>query len=74
MKKRFDYDNEVRVIKQSLPVFLTIVSGVTTVLVPFVLGDVNINYIILVTTIIILIDILGAIILHFYGEGKVRRL
>ena len=71
---KFDYDNEVRVIKQSLPVFLTIVCGLTVVIVPFVIAKVNLEYIILVTAIMFLIDILVAIVLHFYGEGKVRRL
>ena len=70
----FDYENEVKVIKQSLAVFLSIVFGITVVIVPFVVAEVSIGYIIVVTTIMFIIDLFIMIVLHYYGERKVRRL
>ena len=70
----FDYENEVKVIKQSMAVFLSIVIGLSVSIIPFAIADINIDLIILITSIMLLIDILVIIILHFYGERKVRRL
>ena len=71
---RFDYENEVPVIKQSMAVVLTILIGVIMVVVPFNLMTININSIIVITSVIFLIDILIIIVLHFYGTRKVERL
>lgn len=70
----FDYENEVKVIKQSLAVFLSIIIGITVAVVPFILTKINIDLIILITSIMFLMDILIIIVLHFYGQRKVRRL
>ena len=70
----FDYENEVKVIKQSMAVLLTIIVGMTVVIVPFVITKVNLDLIILITSVVFLIDILIIIVLHFYGERKLRRL
>ncbi len=71
---RFDYENEVRVIKQSMAVFLTILIGVMVVVIPFNIVKININSIILITSMMLVIDILVMIVLHFYGTRKVERL
>ena len=71
---RFDYDNEVRVIKQSMAVFLTILVGIMVVVIPFKLMSININTIMLITSIMYLIDIVIIILLHYYGGRKVKSL
>ena len=72
MFPKFEFDNEIRVIKQSLPVFLTMLIGVIVVLLPFKV--LNNNSLVLITSIMFLIDIILAIILHSYGNRKVIRL
>ena len=71
---KFDYYNEARVIKQSLAVFLTILIGIIVVAIPFKLFDININAIMVITSIMFLIDIILIIILHYYGDRKLRKL
>ena len=71
---KFDYDNEVRVIKQSMSVFLTILIGIISVAIPFTIFNINIDTIIFITFFIFLIDILMIIMLYFYGDRKLRRL
>ena len=71
---KFDYDNEVKVIKQSMAVFLTILTGIIVVLVPFRLFGMSSSSIILITSIMFLVDILFVIILHVYGDRKMSRL
>ena len=71
---KFYFDNEIRVIKQSLPVFLSILIGILVVLVPFKLMDTTLDSIIVITSVIILIDIILAIVLHFYGQRKMIKL
>ena len=71
MFPKFDYDNEIRVIKQSLPVFLSMMIGFAIVILPFTLIG---NKILLITGIMILVDILLIIILHYYGERKFIKL
>ena len=71
---KFDYENEARVVKQSMAVFLTILIGLIIALLPFKLLVININSIILITTMVFLLDIVLAIILHFYGERKFSKL
>lgn len=70
----FDYENEVKVIKQSLAVFLSVIIGMTITIIPFVITKIDIDLIILITSIMFLLDILIVIILHFYGERKLKRL
>ena len=70
----FDYENEVKVIKQSMAVFLTVVIGLSVSIIPFVITKINLDLVILITSIMFLIDILVIITLHFYGERKLRRL
>ena len=71
MFPKFDFDNEIRVIKQSLSVFLTMMIGFAIVIVPFSLLD---GKILLITCFMIIVDIMLAMILHFYGERKFIRL
>ena len=71
---RFDYESEVRVIKQSMAVFLTILVGVIMVFVPFNLLDININSIMLITSVMFMIDIFIIIILHHYGTMKINKI
>ena len=71
---RFDYESEVRVIKQSMAVFLTILVGVIMVFVPFNLLDININSIMLITSVMFMIDIFIIIILHYYGTMKINKI
>ena len=59
---------------QTLPTIGLIIVGVTVTIVPFVLGNVNLEYIVLITSAMFLIDILIIMALHFYGERKLRRL
>ena len=68
---KFDYDNEIKVIKQSLPVFLTVIIGMLIVIGPFGLLD---NNIILITGIMMILDVILIIILHYYGGRKFKRL
>ena len=71
---KFDFDNEVKIIKQSMAVFLSILIGVIMVLVPFRLFGSSSNAIIFITSLIYLVDILLIIVLHFYGDRKLKRL
>ena len=68
---KFDFDNEIKVVKQSMPVFLTMVIGMLTVVLPFNL--LNGNGILIAIT-IYLIDIILIIVLHYYGSRKVKKL
>lgn len=68
---KFDFDNEIRVIKQSLPVFLAMLIGIIVVIVPFVLLNLQVGFI---TMLIIVIDIMLVITLHVYGREKFKRL
>ena len=68
---KFDFDNEIRVIKQSLPVFLSMVIGILMVVVPFMLLN---NNIILITSIIIIVDIVLISVLHYNGKEIFRKL
>ena len=45
---KFDFTNEIQVIKQSLPVFLTMIIGIIAVVVPLTLHEITTNYCILV--------------------------
>ena len=71
---KFDFENEIRVIKQSLAVFLTILLGIIIIAIPFKLLEININSIILITIMMFLIDVILVIILHYYGDRKLRKL
>lgn len=71
---KFDFDNEIRVIKQSLPVFLTILIGIISVIIPFRLMGMTLSAIVAITSMMFLIDIILAIVLHFYGARKMVRL
>ena len=71
MFPKFYYDNEIRVIKQSLSVFLTMMLGIVVVILPFSLIE---DKILLITCIIYLVDILLIFILHFYGKRKFVKL
>ena len=64
---KFDFDNEIRVIKQSLPVFLTMLTGIIISVGLFSLFD---KQLFLITSIMALIDIVLIIILHYYGERR----
>lgn len=68
---KFDFDNEIKVIKQSLPVFLTMLIGVIMVLVPFTMFNLNVM---LVASMMLVIDIVLVIIIHYYGERKFIKL
>ncbi len=68
---KFDYDNEIRVIKQSLPVFLIILLGMIAVIVPFSLLGGNLF---LITMLVIILDIVLIAVLHYYGERKFVKL
>ena len=70
MFPKFDYDNEIRVIKQSLPVFLTIMVGFVIVILPFTF---IVNKI-LITLFMVIINTLLLTVLHIYGERKFIRL
>ena len=74
MFPKFDFENEIKVIKQSLAVFITILLGIIMVIVPFKFLDMNISSIMLITSVMFLIDIIILIILHFYGNNKFVRL
>ena len=71
MFPKFDFDNEIRVIKQSLPVFLLMMTGIIVVVLPFTIIG---NKLLLITCIMILVDTLLFIILHYYGERKFIKL
>ena len=68
---KFDFDNEIRVIKQSLPVFLTMLVGIIIVIVPFTIFG---KQLLLITSVMALIDIMLIITLHYYGERKFYKL
>lgn len=74
MFPRFDFDNEIKVIKQSIPAFLTIFVGMISVIIPFAVMENNYNGSILITMLVILVDIVLMITLHFYGAKKMARL
>lgn len=68
---RFDYDSEMKVIKQSLPAFLNIFIGIFSVIVPF--GLTNFNSF-LYAFILLLIDILLYFYLRHFGKNKFAKL
>ena len=68
---KFDFDNEIRVIKQSLPVFLIMLIGMIMVMVPYTLLN---NNLIIISLIMVIIDIILVIVLHCYGKDKFVRL
>ena len=68
---KFDFDNEIRVIKQSLPVFLSILTGIIMAILLFSIFG---KQLLLITSIMILIDIIMIIILHYYGDRRFVRL
>ena len=63
---RFDFDNEIRPIKQSMPAFLSIIIGLVSVVIPFSIT----NNILLITIIVIVVDVLLALALHFYAKKR----
>lgn len=71
---KLDFENEIRVIKQSMAVFLTILTGIIIIAIPFKLLEININSIILITCTMFLIDVILVIVLHYYGDRKLKRL
>ena len=71
MFPKFDFDNEIRVIKQSLPVFLSMMIGFAVVILPFTLLG---GKTLLITLTMIIVDIVLVIILHYYGGRKFMRL
>ncbi len=71
---KFDFTNEIQVIKQSLPVFLTLIIGAISVLVPLTIRELTTNYCFLVTIIVFAIDVILFIILNTYGVKKLERL
>ena len=71
---KFDYTNEVQVIKQSLPVFLTMIIGILTVIVPLSLFELTTNNCILITISVFIVDIILFVILNTYGVKKLERL
>ena len=74
MDPKFDYANEVQVIKQSLPVFLTLIVGLISVIIPLSIHELNTAYCILVTGIIFIIDIILCIVINTYGVKKINRM
>lgn len=70
----FHFDNEIRVIKQSMSSFLTIIVGLSSCILPMVLGNINIEFMLLITILMFIINILLAFILHQYGKVRMRRL
>lgn len=68
---KFDFDNEMRVIKQSLPVVLTMIIGLIMVMLPFTLLGGNI---LLIACLMIIVDIALVITLKTYGERKFIKL
>ena len=71
---KFNFTNEVQVIKQSLPVFLTFFIGIIFVIIPFSINEFSSFYSILITALIFIIDIVLFIILNTYGIKKFNEL
>ena len=71
---KFDYDNEIKVIKQSIPAFLTVFIGILSVIMPFMVGDINTSFITLITFILLIINVGLIIILHYYGDWRIKKL
>ncbi len=74
LSPNFDFDNEIRVIKQSLPAFLSIIGAFLVVIVPISIKEITINYLISITASIYIIDVILAYILHIYGKNKFSKL
>lgn len=74
MFPRFDYETEIKVVKQSLAVFLTILVGFLAIIVPLTLHKITIDYLIFLTIIISLIDVILGIVIHYYGKKKFIKL
>lgn len=68
---KFDFDNEMKIIKQSMPVFLTMIIGIIMVILPFTLCGENI---LLIAILMVIIDIVLVITLKSYGERKFIKL
>jgi len=71
---KFDFDNEIRVIKQSLPAFLSILLGIIMAVIPLKLFDVTVSSMIIITCLMYLIDVVIIVILNTYGKEKFKRL
>jgi ABC-2 type transport system permease protein len=70
----FNYDNEIKVIKQSMPAFLTIFVGMLVTVIPFTIGNIDIIYIAFITSILFIINISLIVFLHYYGNYRIKRL
>ena len=68
---KFDFDNEIRVIKQSSPVVLTMLTNVIMVILLFTIFKSNV---IVITSIMVAIDIALVILLHYYGRRRFIKL
>ncbi len=71
---KFDFSNEVKVIKQSLPSFLVIFAGIVAVAFPLIIGDMSTKFLILVTSVMYFVDIVLIIILNVYGSKRIKSL
>ena len=71
---KFDFENEVKVIKQSTPSLLTVATGLLTTLVPFTLLNINKEFMTLITFLLLTINIVLLIILHYYGARRIKML
>ena len=74
MYPKFDYTNEVQVIKQTLPVFLTMIIGIISVILPLSIRELTTNYCLIITLVVFAVDILLFIIIDTYGIKKLNRL
>ena len=71
---KFDYTNEIQVIKQTLPVFLTIIIGILFVIIPFTIEVLNTNNCIILFLTVFIVDIILFIVLKSYGVKKLNNL
>ena len=74
MFPRFDYESEIKVVKQSMAVFLSILIGFIVVFVPGLLHDYSISYFSLVTLIIYVINVILYIGMNRYSNNKFIKL
>ena len=69
---KFDFTNEVQVIKQSISVFLSMIIGLISVIVPMGIDNLTSNNLIAILLIVIFVDIVIYIIIHYYGQTRVK--
>ena len=71
---RFDSDNDIKLLAQSMPAFLNVFLGLLISIFPLTFVNIDMNYVIMNTKVVALINLFLIIILHFYSKRRINLL